>query len=129
MWRSIFFLGTLACVSTAQAELSIKQNEKGEVVSISGLATPDGCRPFEMKGVVVKREFREDEMVLAGLVLEAADGTRTFVNVLAVPESLNLSSRGNFIRGMQLFSRVGRSVSTVIYSCGAAGRTLFLDAI
>jgi hypothetical protein len=125
----MLLVGVLVCGSTARAEISIRQNEKGDVVSISGLATPEGCHPFEMRGVVVKREFREDEMVLSGLIIEAADGTRTFVNVLALPESLNLAARGNLIQGLQRFGRVGRTVSTVIYACGAGGRTLFLDAI
>jgi hypothetical protein len=130
MWKSILLVGSLLSTSAAHAELAIKQDAKGKVVSILGLYdTPEGCLPSDMTGVIVKREFREDAMVLSGFVLEASDGTRSFINVIAIPEKLDMASKGNLIRGLQLFSKVGRSVSTVVYACGAAGRTLFLDAI
>jgi hypothetical protein len=99
MWKSILLVGSLISTSAAHAELAIKQDAKGQVVSISGLHdTHEGCHPSDMTGVIVKREFREDAMVLSGLVLEAPDGTRSFINVIAIPEKLDMASRGNLIR-------------------------------
>lgn len=130
MIRASLVLTIIFSVSVAHAELAIKQNDKGEVVSISGLYnTSQECQRFDDGGVVVKREFRDDAVVLSGIVLERADGTRSFINVIAIPERLNVAAKGNLIQGLQMFSRIGRAVSLGLYACGAAGRSFFLDSI
>lgn len=130
MIRAILVLTIIFSFSAARAELAIKQNDKGEVVSISSLYdNPEGCQRFDDRGVIVKREFRDDAVVLSGIVLERADGTRSFINVITIPERFNMATKGNLIQGLQVFSRIGRTVSLGLYACGAAGRSFFLDSI
>jgi hypothetical protein len=121
---------SLAMVPQARADLRINQSEKSQVISIAGLYDAnEGCHPFDVSGVVVKREFREDAVTLAAIVLEETDGKGNFIKVIAVPERFNMAARGNLIQGLQLLSRVGRTISATIYACGAAGRTFMQDAI
>jgi hypothetical protein len=76
----------------------------------------------------VKRDFAPDAVKLTGIVLEAPDGTREFINV-SVPDDLNMALRGNVFRGLQALTRTGRKVSGRAFACGAAGRVQNLDAI
>ena len=130
MLRFLILSGSILIVSTAHAELRINQDGKGQVISISGLYdSPEGCHTSQSNGMIVKREFKEDALTLSGIVLEASDGTRAFMNVDVETDKLNMAAKGNLLRGLQLLTFVGRKVSVTAYACGAAGRTFFLDAI
>jgi hypothetical protein len=130
MLKPLMIAGLVLTVSSLQAAPRYSQNEKGQVTSIVGLSdSREGCHPSEMSGVVVKREFQKDEISLSGIVVELPDGTRSFINVIAVPESLPMAQRSNFVTGLQILTKVGRTVSLLVDACGAAGRMLLLDAI
>lgn len=123
-------VGPVLAATAAQAEPRYEQNDKGQIISIVGLSdVHEGCHPAEISGVVVKREFAKDEITLSGVVVELPHGTRCFINVVAVPERLPMAQRSNLIAGLQILTKVGRAVSMLVDSCGAAGRTLLLDAI
>src|SRR5689334_7353202 len=51
------------------------------VVRLSNLTTGEGCHPSTAFGRVVKREFDKSGLVVAGVVVQAPDGDRSYINV------------------------------------------------
>lgn len=120
----------LATAASARAEIHVDQSAKGELMAISGLAVdPTGCNLFKTTGKILKRDFAPDAMTLVSITLEEAGGRRPVYNVAPPPKELSAEMRANVTAGLQLFTRVGRTVSISAYACGAGGKTLNLDAI
>src|SRR4051812_22387146 len=51
------------------------------VIRLSSLSPGSDCHPATVSGSVVKREFDERGLSMQGIVLQEADGDRTFINV------------------------------------------------
>lgn len=127
-FSAILFL--LVQGTNAFAELAIKRNPNGSVVVMTGLFdSPEGCHPFDMSGVVVKREFGKDALLLTGIVLESPNGSRTFINVVVEVEKMSMADKSTVLQTLQLFSRIGRQTSLRVWACGAAGRAYYVDGI
>jgi hypothetical protein len=112
----------------ASAEVRTRDDGKGHVGEVAGLADASDCQPFEFGGTVVKRDFANDALTLTGIVIEAADGTKEFFNI-TIPKDLNMALKGNVYVGLQQLTRLGRKATGRAFACGAAGRALMLDAI
>ena len=127
--RTIALALLLATIAmSASAEVKTREDAKGRPLEVVGLADPTNCNPFDFDGTIVKRDFAPDAVKLIGIVVEASDGTREFINV-SIPEDLNMALRGNVYRALQVLTRTGRRVSGRTFACGAAGRVQDLDAI
>ena len=121
----------LAMISTtvcAFGEPQTKQDSKGTVIEVSGIERRDDCQPGTFDGLIVKREFDRDGVTLTGIVVQKADGTRTFLNV-AIPDGMSMALRSNVYDGLQRLSKVGRHARGRIYYCGAAGRVQSIEEI
>jgi hypothetical protein len=77
----------------------------------------------------VKRQFGNDGLKLAGVVIEAANGSREFVNVDVEINKLDNATKSWVINGLQTLLAEGRSVQFNTVACGAAGRVQYLDAV
>lgn len=82
---------------------------------------------MDFTGVVAQRSFSEDGVTLSGLVVEHADGTRTFINVF-VPQMQDRFTRGAVLSGLQRLLRVGQRATGRVQACGA-GPVLTLDQV
>ena len=48
---------------------------------ISNLYNDSSCAPRQLRGAVVKRQFEDDRVSVAGFILELPDGSRDFINI------------------------------------------------
>jgi hypothetical protein len=98
-----------------------------KVIALSNLSSD--CSPGgSLTGKIVHREFAKDGLSVTGFVIEAADGTRTFVNVDVDLNNSDQVTRSWVMKGLQTLLVEGRSTEIGFRACGAAGRVLELDA-
>lgn len=101
----------------------------GTVIALSNLASDEGCQPARMSGTVLKRAFGRDGLFLQSVVVEERSGQRSVINVDDGYRSLDAASSGAVKQALDTLLTVGRKVSLRVLGCGAAGRTLSLDAV
>jgi hypothetical protein len=101
----------------------------GKVVGLSDLSTDEGCLPAKLTGKVVKRNFGRDGLYLESVILEEKSGQRTFINVEDGYRNLDAATNGAVKQSLETILAVGRGVSLRVLGCGAAARTLTLDAV
>ena len=127
--RAIQLIVLFASFATSTfAAVTTREDANGEPIEVVGLADPTGCHPFDFAGTVVERAYAKDAVMLTGIVVEAADGSKQFINV-SVPDDLDIALRGNVYHGLEVLTRTGRRVTGKAFACGAAGRVQHLDAI
>ncbi len=80
-------------------------------------------------GKVVKRAFGRDGLYLESVILEEKSGQRTFINVEDGYRNLDAATNGAVKQSLETILAVGRGVSLRVLGCGAAARTLTLDAV
>ncbi len=102
-----------------------------KVISLSNLYPDQSCSKAAapLSGKVVQRKFGDDGLTVIGLVIEAPDGTRSFVNVDVSLDGADQVTRSWIMRGLQTLLVEGRSGQINYRACGAAGRVLELDAV
>jgi hypothetical protein len=118
--------------SALTADRPIYQLDTGStrVVSLSNLYDDQTCPPAgSIAGTVVQRYFSDDGLMLTGVVVEASDGSRTFVNVNVDLQRSDMTTRSWVMRGLQTLLVEGRSAEVKVRACGAAGRVLGLDEV
>jgi hypothetical protein len=99
----------------------------GKAIAIARLNTDETCMSGTITGTIVKREFAENGVILRSFVYEAPDGTRGFVNVDPVPESMGLAQAGDVQNALQQLTKVGRPFRAEVRYCGAGGGFLYLE--
>ena len=129
MLKRLFLIALIVVVSSsAQAEQAFQLDPTGKwVVSMSNLYNESTCLPREFRGVVVKRQFEDDRVSVAGFILEFPDGSRDFINVDVDHTGLTLNASGWIIRGLQTLLTRGHVVDVTVKSC--AGYIVNLDGI
>ncbi|KQQ27147.1 hypothetical protein ASF53_19815 [Methylobacterium sp. Leaf123] len=103
--------------------------DAGKAFGLSHLATDEGCRSAKLAGRVVKRAFSRDELSLESVILEEQSGQWTFINVEDGYRTLDAATNGAVNHSLETLLSVGKPVSLRILGCGAAARTLTLDAV
>ncbi|AMB43533.1 MULTISPECIES: hypothetical protein [Methylobacteriaceae] len=101
----------------------------GKVVGLSNLSTDEGCLPAKLTGRVVKRAFGRDGLYLESVILEEKSGQRTFINVEDGYRTLDAATNGAVKQSLETMLSAGKTVSVRVLGCGAAARTLTLDAV
>jgi hypothetical protein len=101
----------------------------GELVSLSNLNPAPDCVGALITGKIVRREFRKDGLMPTGIVVEAPDGSREFVNTGVELGSADNGTRGWVLRGLQTLLSEGRFAEMYVRVCGAGGRVEVLDAL
>jgi hypothetical protein len=101
----------------------------GALVSLSNLNPAPDCVGGLVAGKIVRREFRKDGLTPTGIVVEASDGSRQFVNAYVELGSADNATRGWVLRGLQTLLSEGRFAEIYVRLCGAAGRVEVLDAL
>ena len=110
--------------------ITVKYNSSHQIVAMMNLSGEgELCyeRPTPVSGSIVKLEYDDEGIQMAGFILEDEDGRRTTVNLdtdvlynrLPIAVSSNLSS---------LFAK-GNRVSATVVACGASGRVLMAKNI
>jgi len=90
---------------------------------MSDLASRDVCvdpvkQAVPIDGVIMKRNFDENEMTLIGVVVREKDDQRYFVNI----DSEYVAGRGRWVPSeLSSILSKGRRVKIWVYGCGAAG--------
>jgi S1-C subfamily serine protease len=102
------------------------------VIRLSSLSPGSDCHPATVSGSVVKREFDERGLSMRGIVLQEADGDRTFINVnqvaVAGPE-VSMVARAWIHTGLRTLLAEGQRVRLGVKLCGASGRVIMLDEV
>ena len=132
MLKRPFLIALIVVVSSsAQAEPAFQLDATGKwVVSVSNLYNDSTCTLREFRGAVVKRQFDDDRVSVAGFILELPDGSRDFINVDVDHTGLTLNASGWIIRGLQTLLTQDHVVDvTVKSSCSVAGYVVSLDAV
>lgn len=97
--------------------------------SLSNLSPDADCWGAWTTGKVVKREFSEDGLALKGVILEAPNGSREFINVDVSLDKIDMATRSWVANGLHTLLAEGRLAEAYIRLCGAAGRVEVLDAL
>ncbi|MCF4124870.1 hypothetical protein [Methylobacterium sp. SyP6R] len=100
----------------------------GKIISLSNLSDKEDCFPSTLKGKIVKREFDRSGFNIESIILEKADGTRTFVNA-GDNRGDDAVTVGNVKRGLETMLKEGRNVVLGVWACGAAGRVLRIHSV
>jgi len=103
--------------------------EAGKVVGLSNLSTDEGCLPANLAGRVAKRAFGRDGLYLESVIIEEKSGQRSFINVEDGYRNFDAATKGAVKHSLETLLSVGKSVSLRVLGCGAAARTLTLDAV
>lgn len=119
-------IGVSAAVA---APVQFRTGPGNKVVAVSNLVPRDGCVPSRMRGRVAKREFNGTGLYLSGIVLENADGSRTFVNVDSEYAGADAVSAARVKGALETLLTVGRRVDLGVFACGAAGRVLTIHSV
>ena len=119
MWKRLFLIAFIVVVSSGiQAKPAFQLDSSGKrVVLLSDLYNDSRCTVREFRAVVIKRQFEEDRVSVAGLILELPDGSRDFVNVDVEHTGLTLNASGWIIRGLETLLNQGRVVDVIVKSC------------
>ena len=132
LMTKIVLFSLLITVTTYSAAYSkVGYTTKNDhAIEITGLSTQ--CEPAagiaDFHGKVIKRDFEENQLILKGVVIEAEDGSRSYINV-EIPDDLDMASRSWIVPGLQTLLREGRFVRGTVRLCGAAGRMQNLDSV
>jgi hypothetical protein len=131
MLKRLFLIAFIVVVSSsAQAEPAVQLDPSGKwVVLISNLYNNSTCPPRQFRGAVVKRQFEDDRVSVAGFILELPDGSRDFINVDVDHTGLTLTASGWIIRGLQTLLTQGHVVDVTVKSCSVGGYIVNLDAV
>ncbi len=115
--------------SSAQAKPTFHLDPSGKwVVLLSGLYNDSRCSVREFRGVVIKRQFEDDRVSIAGLILELSDGSRDFINVDVDHTGLTSNASGWIIRGLETLLTQGRVVDVSVKAC-SLDYIINLDAV
>ncbi|MFZ0837503.1 MAG: hypothetical protein WAM77_08620 [Xanthobacteraceae bacterium] len=97
MCKWLFLIAFVVVVSSsAQAKPAFQLDPSGKwVVLLFGLYNDSRCSVREFRGVVIKRQFEDDRVSIAGLILELSDGSRDFINVDVDHTGLTLNASWN----------------------------------
>ena len=118
--------------AAAQTPTYQLDSTSSRVVRLSNLSPSSDCHPASVSGSVVKREFDERGLSMRGIVLQEADGDRTFINVNQVaiegPE-VSMVARAWILAGLRTMLAEGQRVHLGIKLCGASGRVTMLDEV
>jgi len=126
--RLLFTAVAAVGVGSAQAEPTFQlDTTNNRVASILNLYNDPACDPRSFRGTVVKRQFEDDRVTVAGFILELPDGSRHFVGVDLDTRGLTLNSSGWVIRGLQTLLTQGNVVEVTVKSCD--GYFVRLDAV
>jgi hypothetical protein len=119
MWKRLFLIAFIVVVSSSvRAKPAFQLDSSGKwVVLLSNLYNDSTCTVREFRGVVIKRQFEDDRVSVAGLILELPDGSRDFINVDVDHTGLTLNSSGWIIRGLETLLTQGRVVDVSVKSC------------
>ncbi|MBV8508628.1 MAG: hypothetical protein JO289_00545 [Xanthobacteraceae bacterium] len=119
MWKRLFLIAFIVVVSSsAQAKPAFELDSNGKwVVLLSNLYHDDTCMVRDFRGVVIKRQFEDDRVSIAGLILELPDDSRDFINVDVGHAGLTLNGSGWIIRGLEALLTQGRVVDVSVKSC------------
>jgi hypothetical protein len=131
MLKRLFLMAFVVGVSSsAHAEPSFQLDPTGKsVVLLSNLYNEFTCLPRQVRGAVVKRQFADDRVSVAGFILELPDGSRDFINVDVDHTGLTLNSSGWIIRGLETLLTQGHVVDVTVKSCSVAGYVVNLDGL
>jgi hypothetical protein len=131
MLKRLFLIAFIVVVSSsAQAEPAFQLDATGKwIVSVSNLYNDSTCTPREFRGAVVKRQFEDDRVSVAGFILEFPDGSRDFINVDVDHTGLTLNASGWIIRGLETLLTQGNVVDVTVKSCSVAGYVVNLDGV
>lgn len=124
--------GSLPAIDNPSKVPDYRTDEQQRVVEISNLSAHTDvtqCHPDDFEGRIVKRDFDRRGTVPTGILVEAEDGERTFINIDINTEKLGLFITRWIVPGLQRITREGNKVSLTVMACGAAGRFFYLDAI
>ena len=66
---------------------------------------------------------------MTGIILQAEDGSREFINVDVDTNNLDAVTKSWVLRGLQSLLLEGRSVVLNLKSCGASGRASYVEAV
>ena len=118
MWKRLFLTALVVVVSSsAQGKPAFQLDASGEwVVLLSNLYNDCTCTVRQVRGVVIKRQFEDDRVSVAGLLLELPDGSRDFINVDVDHTGLTLNASGWIIRGLETLLTQGRVVDVSVKS-------------
>jgi hypothetical protein len=119
MWKRLSLIAFIVVVSSsAPAKPAFWLDPSGNwVVLLSNLYNDSTCTVREVRGVVIKRQFEDDRVSVAGLILERRDGSRDFINVDVDHTGLTLNASGWIIRGLETLLTQGRVVDVSVKSC------------
>ena len=119
MWKRLFLIAFIVVVSSsAQAKPAFELDSSGKwVVLLSNLYRDSACTVREFRGVVIKRQFEDDRVSVAGFILERPDGSRDFIYVDVDHTGLTLNASGWIIRGLEKLLTQGRVVDVSVKSC------------
>ncbi len=123
----VTMIGAVAQTPTYQLDAT-----SSYVIRLSSLSPSSDCHPATVSGSVVKREFDERGLSMRGIVLQEADGDRTFINVnevaVAGPE-VSMVARAWIHTGLRTLLAEGQRVRLGVKLCGASGRVIMLDEV
>jgi hypothetical protein len=130
MWKRLFLIAFVIVVSSsAQAKPAFQLDPSGKwVVFLSDLYNGTKCTVREFRGIVIKRQFEEDRVSVAGLILKLPDGSRDFINVDVDHTGLTLNTSGWIIRGLETLLTQGRVVDVSVKAC-SLDYIINLDAV
>jgi hypothetical protein len=109
------------------ADVQFKENG-GQTTEISGLFADPDCSPMKLRGKIVKRNFNENGVTITGFVIEAQNGSRTFVNV-DIPDRLDMVTLDYVTHGLQTLLLEGRYAHVGVRACGVSGGVLSLESV
>ena len=98
------------------------------VVVVSSSAQAKPAFQLDPSGKWVKRQFEDDRVSIAGLILELSDGSRDFINVDVDHTGLTLNASGWIIRGLETLLTQGRVVDVSVKAC-SLDYIINLDAV
>ena len=106
-------------------------SSNNQLITLWNLHPDTDCHlaPESIIGIIVKRNFAEDQLRINGFVLEQNNGVRAFYNVEPDLTDINMVTLQWTNQGLQQLVRVGHKVIIKVKLCGAAGRVMMVDRI
>lgn len=121
---SLVLLGNVTAQTTKKTTSKpVVIKKAARVVTMSDLASKHVCvdptkHTVPVDGVIVKRNFDDNEMTLIGVVVREKDDQRYFVNI----DSEYVAGKGRWVPSeLSSILTKGRRVKIWVYGCGAAG--------
>ncbi|MDQ3801377.1 MAG: hypothetical protein M3384_18295 [Acidobacteriota bacterium] len=127
----LFALTVIAQTGKKSGGKRVSAKKVVPVAEMTDLASPDVCvdptkHSAPVDGVIVKREFDADEIMLTGVTVREANDERYFVNI----DTEYVASKGRFVpRELSSILTKGRRVKIWVYGCGASGMMFWARAV